>query len=179
MARSFGPLVRALRQRAASISSAVESGPPDTARIREAAWANGSNSVFASAAETGAASSAADTLLLSLDALPYARGCAREFTQDFAERRAGRLLLAERGERLPEPKQRIGRLGIGFVFGRDVKEGFRGVAEALALEQAFAEPIGGVAGEPIAGILVQEVTEAVLGERVVLAQHIAVGEVEL
>src|SRR5262245_15755331 len=177
-ATSFGPLLRALHQRAASTSSAVESGPPEIARISEAARASGSNSAFASAAETGVASSAARTLLLALDALLHARGCARKFSQDLAERRAGRLLLAERGERLPETQQRIGRLGVGFVFGRDVEEGFRGVAEALALEQGFAEPIGGVAGEPIVGILAQEIAEAVFGQRVVLAQHIAIGEIE-
>ena len=73
-----------------------------------------------------------------------------KFAQDFAERRAGRFLLAERGKRLPEAQQRVGRLGGGFVFGRDVEEGFRRVTETLALEQAFAEPEGGVAGEPVA-----------------------------
>src|SRR5262249_14250596 len=79
--------------------------------------------------------------------------------------------------RLSEAQKRIGRLGGGFVFGRDVEEGFRRVAEAVALEHAFAEPIGGVAGEPIIGIFAQEATEGVFGERIVLAQHIAIREI--
>src|SRR5262245_25245893 len=176
-AMSFGPRLSALRQRAISINRAVESGPPETARTRAETRASGANNAFASAAETGAASSAADTLLFSLDPLPHRGRRARKFAHDFSERRAGRLLLAERGKRLSEAQKRIGRLGGGFVFGRDVEEGFRRVAEAVALEHAFAEPIGGVAGEPIIGILAQETVEGVFGERVVLAQHIAVSEI--
>src|SRR6476660_2072923 len=122
-------------------SSAVESGPPETARTRAKASASGSNSVFASAAETGAASSAADTLLFSLDTLLHARRCTGKFTQDFAERRAGRFLLAERGKRLPKPQKCVGRLRGSLVFGRDREEGFRRVAEALTLEPAFTETI--------------------------------------
>src|SRR5262245_54821032 len=174
---SFGPRLSALRQRAISINRAVESGPPETARTRAETRASGANNAFASAAETGAASSAADTLLFSLDPLPHRGRRARKFAHDFSERRAGRLLLAERRKRLSEAQKRIGRLGGGFVFGRDVEEGFRRVAEAVALEHAFAEPIGGVAGEPIIGILAQETVEGVFGERVVLAQHIAVSEI--
>src|SRR5262245_7676721 len=174
---SFGPRLNALRQRAISVNSAVESGPPETARTRAETRARGANNAFASAAETGAASSAADTLLFSLDPLPHCGRCARKFAQDFSERRAGRLLLAERGKRLSEAQQRIGRLGGGVVFGRDIEEGFRRVAEATALEHAFAEPIGGVAGEPIIGIFAQEAVEGIFSERVVLAQHIAVGEI--
>src|SRR5262249_19324044 len=177
IAMSFGPRFNALRQRAISINSAVESGPPETARTRAGTRASGANNAFASAAETGAASSAADTLLFSLDPLPHRGRCARKFAQDFSERRAGRLLLAERGKRLSEAQQRIGRLGGGFVFGRDIEEGFRRLAEAAALEHAFAEPIGGVAGEPIIGIFAQEAVEGIFSERVVLAQHIAVGEI--
>src|SRR5215510_7940988 len=176
-AMSFGPRLSALRQRAISINSAVESGPPETARTRAETRASGANNAFASAAETGAASSAADTLLFSLDPLPHRGRRARKFAQDFSERRAGRLLLAERGKRLSEAQKRIGRLGGGFVFGRDVEEGFRRVAEAVALEHALAEPIGGVADEPIIGIFAQEAMEGVFGERVVLAQHIAISEV--
>src|SRR5262249_23781503 len=176
-AMSFGPRLSAPRQRAISISSAVESGPPETARTRARTRASGASNAFASAAETGAASSAADTLLFSLDPLPHRGRRARKFAQDFSERRAGRLLLAERGKRLSEAQKRIGRLGGGFVFGRDVEEGFRRVAEALALEHAFAEPIGGVAREPIVGIFAQEAVEGVFSERVVFAQHIAISEI--
>jgi hypothetical protein len=113
--------------------------------------ASGSYSVFASLAET--APSAADTLLFPLDALLHDRGGARKFAHDFAERRARRFLLAERGQRLPEAQERVRGLRGGFIFCRNVEEGFGGVAVLLALEQAFAEPIGGVAGEPIVGYL--------------------------
>src|ERR671930_141596 len=174
---SLGPRFSARRQRAMSSSSAVESGPPETARMRAGAWTSEANSAFASPAETGAASSAADTLLFSLDPLLHRRRRARGFAHHFAERRAGRLLLAERGERLPEAQKRIGCFGDGFVFGRDVEEGFRGVAVALALEHAFAQPIGGIPDEPIIGIFAQEAAKGVLGEGVILAQHIAIGEV--
>src|SRR5262249_15324520 len=176
-AMSFGPRLRARRQRAASTISAVESGPPETAATRVGAGATGSTSVFASAAEPGAVSSATDTLLFSLDALLHARRCARVLAQDLAERRAGRLLLAERGERLSEAQQRIGCLAGGFKLGRDVEEHFRRVAKALPLEQAFAQPIVGIAGQPIAGMLAQEVAEAFFRQRVIPAQHVPVGEV--
>src|SRR5262245_50818354 len=176
-AMSFGPCLNALRQRAISINSAVESGPPETARTRAETRASGANNAFASAAETGAASSAADTLLFSLDPLLHRGRCARKFAQDFSERRAGRLLLPERGKRLSEAQKRIGCLGGGLVFGRDLEKGFRRVAEALALEHAFAEPVGGVADEPIIRIFAQEAMEGVFSERVVLAQHIAISEI--
>src|SRR6266508_4051712 len=164
---SFGPRFSARRQRAMSSSSAVESGPPETARTRAGAWTSGANSAFASAAETGAASSAADTLLFSLDPLLHRRRRAWELAQHFAER----------CERLPKAQKRIGSFGDGFIFGRDGEEGFRGVAVALALEHAFAQPIGGIPDEPIIGIFAQEAAEGVFGEGVVLAQHIAIGEV--
>src|SRR5262249_43742782 len=107
-ATSLGPRCSDLRQRAARNNSAVESGPPETARTRAEARTSGPNSVFASAAEPDAASSAADTLLFPLDALLHDRRGARELAHDFAKRRAGRFLLAERGERLPEAQQGIG-----------------------------------------------------------------------
>src|SRR5262245_22935106 len=116
----FVPRLSAPRQRAISINSAVESGPPETARTRAPTRASGANNAFASAAETGAASSAADTLLFSLDHLPHRGRRARTFAHEFSEGRAGRLLVGERGKRLSEAQKRIGRLGGGFVFGRDV-----------------------------------------------------------
>src|SRR5262249_6699877 len=174
---SFGPRLSALRQRAISTNSAVESGPPATARDGAQTRAGGANNAVASAAETGAASSATDALLFALDPLPHRGRRARKFAQTFSERRAGRLLVAERGKRLSQAQKRIGRLGGGFVFGRDAEEGFRRVAEAVALEHALAEPIGGVAGEPIVGIFAQEAVEGVFGERVVFAQHIAISAI--
>src|SRR6476619_7465830 len=160
-------------------SSAVESGPPETARTRAVALASGSNSVFASAAETGAASSAADTLLFSLDTLLHTGRCTGKLAHDLAERRAGGFLLAERGKRLSKPQQRVRRLGGRLIFSRDVEESFGRVAVALTLEQAFAQPIGGVAGHAVAGISAQEAAKALLGECIVLAQHVAIGEVVL
>src|SRR6266404_5892837 len=107
---SAGPRLRPARQRAASTSSAVESGPPETARTRTGAVLRPANSVFASATETGAAS-AADTLLFPINALLHAHRRARIFARDLGERRAGRFLLAQGRERLAEAEQRIGRLG--------------------------------------------------------------------
>src|SRR5262249_59514579 len=52
-----------------------------------------------------------------------------------------------------------------------------GGGEGGALEEALAEPIWGVAGEPIIGIFAQEAMEGVFGERVVFAQHIAISEI--
>src|SRR5262249_29908875 len=176
-ASSFGATFGRSHQRAMSSSSAVESGPPETARTRAGKRRSEANSAFASAAETGAAASAVDTLLFSLDPLLHPRRRAGEFARDFAERCAGRLLLAERGERLSQAQKRIGGLGDGFMFGRDVEEGFRGIAKALPLEHAFAQPIRRVADEPIIGISGQERAEGVFGEGIVLAQHISVGEV--
>src|SRR5438105_2700843 len=167
-ASNRGPVRRARRQRAASHMSAVESAPPDTASTRAEASASGSNSVLASAAETGAASSAAGTLLFSLDPLFHASRRAWKLARDFRERGAGRLFLAERRQRLPEAKERIGRLGARLVFGRDIEERFRRVAVALALEQAFAEPEGGLAREAVVGISLEKAAKAVLGQRVVL-----------
>src|SRR5216684_794478 len=111
-ARSFGPCFNARCQRAASISSAVESGPPDTARTRTGRCARGPNSVLASADETGAAVSAADTLLFPLDALLQAGRCAGKLARNFGERRAGRFLLAQRGERLAEAEQCVRPPGV-------------------------------------------------------------------
>src|SRR5262245_63790642 len=174
---SVGPCLSAARQRAASTSSAVESGPPDTAITRAPAERRSSNRVLASAAETGSASSAADTLLFPVDALLHADRRARIFAQDLAERCTGGLLLAHGGERLAEPEQRVGRLCGGVVPGRHVEKGFGGIAVALPLEQALAQPILRIGREPVARIAAKETSETLFGERVVLAQDVAVGEV--
>ena len=125
LARGFAPQAvidgDGEQPRAASCAPGASAPPAPAARWnrdrrrrrgRERAHrASGSNSVFASAAETGAASSAADTLLFSLDTLLHAGRCTGKFAQDLTERRAGGFLLAERGERLSEPQQRVRRLG--------------------------------------------------------------------
>src|SRR5882724_11406084 len=173
-ARSSGPFLSSARQRAASTSRAEESGPPETASTSEETEPRPANSACASPAETGAASSAVDTLLFPLDALFHVHRGARIFAQDFAERRTSRFLFAQRRQRLPEPQQRIGRLGGGVVFGRDVEERFGGIAEALALKQTLAEPVLRVRRQPIARIFTQERAKAVFGERVILVHDIAV-----
>src|SRR5215475_2993308 len=174
---SAGPRLSAARQRAARTRSAVESGPPETARTRAAAGRRSSNSVLASAPETGSASSAVDTLLFPVDPLLHADRSARIFAQDFAERCAGGLFLTHGGERLAEPEQRVGRPGSGLVLCRDVEKGFGGVAVALALEQTLAQPILRIGGEPVARIAAQEGAETLFGKRVVLAQNVTIGEV--
>src|SRR3954462_10997897 len=105
-ASNRGPLFSAARQRAARTSSAVESGPPETARTRAGAWTRSANSDFASAIETGAAS-AAGTLLFPVDALLHGHGGTRIFAQHLAKRSAGRFLLAQSRERLSEAQQRL------------------------------------------------------------------------
>src|SRR6516164_1895282 len=49
----------------------------------------------------------------------------------------------------------------------------------LSLKQAFAEPEGGIAGQPVVGIFAEKSSKAVLRERIVSAQHISIGEIEL
>src|SRR5262249_12657947 len=156
--------------------SAVESGPPETARIALATEARSANSPAASRVETGAAS-AAGTLLFSLDALLEGNRGARIAASDLIEGGACRVLLAERRKRLAEPQQRIRRLGGGLGFGRAREERLRGIRIALALEQRLAEPIVRVGYQPIARVFFEERAEAVLGERIVLVQNIPVGEV--
>src|SRR5439155_13877012 len=106
--------------------------------------------------KSAALASAADALLFTLDALLHAHRRARIFAQDLAERCAGRFPLAERGQRLAEPEQCVGGLGGGLVFGRDIEERFGGVAIALALKHALAEPVLRVGRQPVARIFAEE-----------------------
>ena len=46
----------------------------------------------------------------------------------------------------PSRNSASGALAWALVLGRDIEEGFGGIAEALALEQALAEPVVGFAG---------------------------------
>src|SRR5262245_47898067 len=133
-AMSLGPLLRAPRQRAASIINAVESGPPDTASTNAGNSARSEKSALASAIETGLASCvgmlvsgnrdplvgvtplAMHALLFRGDAALHASRGARVFALDFGERRAGRFLLLHGGERLAETQQRIGRLVRLLIF---------------------------------------------------------------
>src|SRR5215216_749383 len=174
-ARSFGPRRKRARQRAASTRSAVESGPPDTASTRAGHCARSANKAAASVDETGG--SAAGTLLFPLDALLHVGRGAGIFAPDFEEGGASRLLFLERRERLTEPHQRVRRLAGFFERGRDVEEGFGGLTVALALKQAFAEPIIRFGHHPVARMLAQEAAEALLGNRIILAHQIIIGEV--
>src|SRR5215208_8308003 len=99
MATSLGPCFRRARQRAASHIIAIESGPPETARMRAGACERSANSAAASAARTEA-SDAADTLLFPLRGLLHVRRRLRIFAGNFAQSRARGLLLVECGERL-------------------------------------------------------------------------------
>src|SRR6266516_8015666 len=173
---SFGPRLRAARQRAARNKSAVESGPPETARITLASRLISANSLAASRAEIGAAS-AAGTLLFPLDALFEDHRGAGIFASDLIECRACRVFFAQRRERLPEPEQRVRCFARRLVFRRNGEERFGGIAIALALEHRLAEPVMCIGHEPIAGIVLQEGAEAVLRQRIVFVQNIAVGEV--
>src|SRR5438270_2645914 len=173
---SLGPCLRRPRQRAASHSSAVESDPPETARIRTGVSERSANSAAASESETGA-SEAADTLLFPLRRLLHVRGRLRILAGNLSQRRARRLLLVERCERLAEPQQRVRRLAGALELARHGEERLGSLAIALALEQAFAEPIVRVSDQTIAGMLLEERAQAFLGERIVLAQHIAVREI--
>src|SRR6516225_3839516 len=50
---------------------------------------------------------------------------------------------------------------------------------ALTLEQRLAEPVVGVRDHAVAWMFLQKSAKALLGKRIVLAQHISVGEVVL
>ena len=119
----------------------------------------------------GAAASAADAFLLTVDALPDRDRGARIFAQDFRERGASGLALAHRRQRLAEPQQRIRRARVGLELGRNAQELLGGVAGALALEHAFAKPVLRVGHKPVAREAAQEIAEAVFGQRVVLPRE--------
>src|SRR6202044_1233449 len=118
---------------AARTNSAVESGPPETARINPRAFSRPLNTTFASSSRT--AFLAVGTLLFPVHVLLHRRRSPRIFWQAFAERRAGSFLFPERRERLTEPHQRLRRARGGFVFGRDRQEGFSGLPIMLFLKQ--------------------------------------------
>src|SRR5581483_10875593 len=173
---SFGPCLSRFAQRAASTSSAVESGPPDTASSNPRRFSRPRNSPLASASVTA---SAAGTLLFPLDALFHAERGAWIFAQDFAERSTRGFLLVERRQRHAELEQRIGRPRRGVVLGRNRQERFGGVAILLALKQALAEPIVCLGHQPIARILFKESAEPFRRLRIVLVLQKAVGEIVL
>src|SRR6516165_2263418 len=172
---SAGPRRSRLRQRAASASSAVESGPPETASNNARASARSAKRTSASASDSGY--SAAGTLLFSLGGLLYAVRRARIFSADFAQRRAGKLALMQGRERLAKAQQRIGSLRVLFVFFRHVEERGRGVAIILTLEHALAKPELRVRRHPVLGVPLEELAQRILRERVILAQQITIAEI--
>src|ERR1700730_636640 len=196
---SRGPRLKPRRQRAASHISAIESGPPDTARTIAGARFQSANRRLASCAEIGELSSsgmafgnpvsssdqlrhfalALYPLLLTVDGCFDAARGARIFPRHFAECRTGGLLLLQRRQRLSEPQQRVGRFGRSIDVGGDAEEGFRGVAILLPLEKALAEPILRVRDQGIAGIFLREVAHGFFGQRIILALHVADAEIEL
>src|SRR5580704_3742697 len=177
MATSFGARRMRLAQRAVRTSSAVESGPPEIARIRPRKPSRPKNSAFASSSRT--ACSAVDTFLFPIDGLLHGRRSARIFSQDFAERRARGFLLTQSGQRLAKPQQRVRRARGGFVFRGDREEGLGGIMVLLVLKQAFAEPILRLARQPVARIFLQEIAECVAGRPAIFLQDVAVSEIVL
>src|ERR1700733_1872661 len=174
---SFGPRLRRFVQRAASTRSAVESGPPETARTKPGKLSRPRNSARASSSET--ASSAVGTLLFPVHALLHAERGPRIFAQHLAQGSAGCLLLAQRRKRLAEPQQGVGSTRGCLVFGGHGEERLGGIMILLILEQGFAEPELRLGRQPVARILMQEPVERRGGEAVVLVQEIAVGEIVL
>src|SRR5581483_9058 len=90
---------------------------------------------------------------------------------------AGSLLLLQRRKRLSEPQHRIGRLGRLVILGRHGEEGLGGIAILLALEQAFAEPVLGIADHRIVREFLPEIAHGLLGQRIVPALHVADAEI--
>src|SRR5689334_1792797 len=129
---SFGARLSRFAQRAASTSSAVESGPPETARMRPDEFSRPENNAFASSSRT--ASSAVRALLFTVDALLHAQRSARIFPQYLAERGAGRFFFAQSRKRLPQPQQRVRRARGVLIFGGNVEKRFRGIPILLVLE---------------------------------------------
>src|SRR5262245_7821839 len=101
---SLGPRFARFRQAAARTSSAVESGPPETARTSAGASINPAKKTSASASEIATMSSAVDTFLFPLNALFHVERRTRILEVNLAEGRAGKFLLTHRGNRLSEPK---------------------------------------------------------------------------
>src|SRR5215471_9670221 len=150
-ATSFGGCLSRFAQRAASTSSAVESAPPETARMRPREFSNPKNNAPASSSRR--AGSAVRALLLTVDALLHVERSARIFPQHLAERGASGFFFAQCSERLAQPQQRVRRLRRVLVFGRKSEKWFCGVAILLVREETFAEPVLWLGSKPIARIL--------------------------
>ncbi len=173
-ASSRGPVLRAWRQRAASSSSAVESGPPETARTR----AEGIGERIKQRLRLGGGdrrrivSSGHASVLARHPASrrPMHGETLRRTSPSDAQAAS---FSPSAASDCPSRRSASGALRGSLVFGRDREEGFRRVAVALTLEQAFTEPVGGVAGERSPGYLLRKLRKPSSGEGVVLAQHVS------
>src|SRR5215472_14991231 len=163
IATSFGARLSRFAQRAASTSSAVESGPPETARMRPREFSRPENNAFASSSRR--AWSAVGAFLFTVDALLHAERSARIFPQHLAKRGACGFFFAQGRKRLPQPQQRVRSARGVLVFGGNGEKGFRSVAVLFVLKQALAQPVLRFGSEPVARIFVQEIAERLLGER--------------
>src|SRR5262245_47192654 len=172
-----GPSRKRLRQRAASASSAVESGPPDTASSSARAAARSAKSASASASETGW--SAVGMLLFPLGRLLHVVGRARVLAGHFIQGRARKLALVEGCQRLPEAQQGVGSLGMAFVLLRHVEKRRGGISVVLTLEHALAKPELRIGRQLVARMPFQKCPQCILGERVVLAQNETIAEIVL
>src|SRR6516164_10015653 len=128
-ATSFGGCLSCFAQRAASTSNAVESAPPETARMRPREFSSPKNNAPASSSRR--AWSAVRALLLTVDALLHVERSARIFPQHLAERGASRFFFAQGRKRLPKPQQRVRSARGILVFGGNGEKRFRGVAILL------------------------------------------------
>src|SRR5687767_12738497 len=139
------------------------------------------NKSLASTTESGCAevaALAADTLLFRRHVLLHVGRGSSVFAADLAPGGAGGFLFAEPGERLSKPQQRLRRFRAAVEFGGDGEERLGGIAIALALIEALAEPILRLRHAGIARILLQKDAQAVFRQCVVLALHITEGEIE-
>src|SRR5262245_33279947 len=84
---------------------------------------------------------ALNPLLLTVDRRLHAGRGTRIFPHYLAKGGAGRFLFLQRGQRLAETKQRVGRLARPVVLGGHAEESFGRVAILLALKIAFTEPV--------------------------------------
>src|ERR1043166_9574133 len=105
-----GPRARRWRHRCASTMRAVESAPPDTARITRPERGKDANSPAISRSEIAAAS-AMDTLLFPLDCRREGQRGGGILAPALRQRAAGGVLLVVWREGLAEPQQCVGRLG--------------------------------------------------------------------
>src|SRR6202011_4717751 len=81
---------------------------------------------------------------------------------DFAEGRAGLIVVAERRERLAEPQHAFGRARRFGVIGRELEILLGRLARPRALQETLAEEERRLGREPVAGVLGEESTKLLL-----------------